>query len=94
MDNCDIAIIGTIHHGHISISLIINQSTSTRIVVHDWITVTIRKHIASQEALTRRSKGIRIDESANTGIVISALQIVEPGFSGGAVAVVVFTGIL
>ena len=62
--------------------------------MHDWITVTIRKHIASQEALTRRSKGIRIDESADGGIVVAALEVVEPGFSGGTVAVLVCMGVL
>ena len=33
--------------------------------------------------MSGRSKGIRIDESADGGIVITALQVVEPGFEGG-----------
>ena len=58
------------------------------------IIVTICKHIVTQEALSGRSKGIRIDEPANAGIVISGLEIVEPGFSEVAVAVLVFARIL
>ena len=54
----------------------------------------VSKHIVPQEALSGRSKRIRIDESADAGVVITALQVVEPGFSGGAVAVMVFAGIL
>ena len=52
------------------------------IVIIDYrVVVTIRKHIVTQEILTRGGEGIRIDESADSGIVISALQVVEPGFS-------------
>ena len=43
--------------------------------------VTIRKHIVPKEALTGRSERIRIDESADGGIIVTALQVVEPGFS-------------
>ena len=58
------------------------------------IITTIRKHIVTQEALSRACKGIRIDESAGSGVVISGLQVVEPGFSGGAVAGMVCPEIL
>ena len=54
----------------------------------------VSKHIIAREALARRSIGICIDEAANAGIVITALQVVEPGFSGITVAMVVFTGII
>ena len=37
---------------------------------------------------------IRIDEPADGGIVVAALQVVEPGFSGIAVAVLSLTGVL
>ena len=47
-----------------------------------------------QEPLTSGSEGIRIDESVDGGVVISALQVVEPGFSGVAVAELVFIEIL
>ena len=46
----------------------------------------IRKHIVTQEALPRTRERIRIDESADGGIVISALEVVEPGFSVVVVA--------
>ena len=48
----------------------------------------------SQESLASACKRIRIDEPADGGIVVAALEVVEPGISGGAVAVVVFAGIL
>ncbi len=51
------------------------------VCIVDGIIVTVSKHIVPQEALTSRSKGIRIDESANGRIVVTALEIVEPGFS-------------
>ena len=44
--------------------------------------------------MTGGSKRIRIDKTTGAGIVVTALEVVEPGFSGGAVAVVVFAGIL
>ena len=54
----------------------------------------IRKHIVTQEALASRSEGICVDKSADAGIVITALEVVEPGFSGIAVAVLVLAAIL
>ena len=54
----------------------------------------VSKHIVTQETLTRRGEGVRIDETTDAGIVISALQVVEPGFSGGAVATMVYLTIL
>ena len=47
----------------------------------------ICKHIVPQEPLTSGSEGIRIDESTDGGIVVTALQVVEPGFSVVVVAV-------
>ena len=67
---------------------------TTRITIKNGIIVTIHKHIVSQEALACGGEGIRIDESSDAGIVITALQVVEPGFSGITVAMVVFTGII
>ena len=65
------------------------------IVIIDYrVVVTIRKHIVTQEILTRGGEGIRINESAGAGVVVSRLQVVEPGFSGIAVDVLVFTRIL
>ena len=51
------------------------------------VVATIGKHVITEKTLPRASKGIRIDESADAGIVISALQVVEPGFSVVVVAV-------
>ncbi len=48
----------------------------------------------SQKILPRRSKRIRIDESADGGVVVSGLEVVEPGFSGLTVAVLGFAEIL
>ena len=51
------------------------------------IIATVCKHIVAQEILTGGSKGVCVDETTDTGIVISALQVVEPGFSVVVVAV-------
>ena len=67
---------------------------STGITTIHRVVATIGKHVITEKTLPRASKGIRIDESADGGIVISALEVVEPGFSGVAVAVLFFTGIL
>ena len=48
---------------------------------------TISKHIVTHETLPRACEGIRIDESANGRIVVTALEVVEPGFSVVVVAV-------
>jgi hypothetical protein len=62
--------------------------------MNNRIIKAVRIHIAPKEPLTSGSPGIRIDESANGRIVVTALEVVEPGFSGVAVAVLIFTGIL
>ena len=41
---------------------------------------TVGKHIIAQDALTSRNNRIRIDESAQFGIVITGLEVVEGGF--------------
>jgi hypothetical protein len=46
-----------------------------------WIISTIGKHVIAQHALTGGSIGVRIDEPAYFGVVISALEIVQPGLS-------------
>jgi hypothetical protein len=48
----------------------------------------------AKKTLPSRGYRIRIDESTDGGIVITALEVVEPGFSGIAVATVAFAGIL
>jgi hypothetical protein len=54
---------------------------SLRIYIPDWIIQAIGKHIIAQDALSSRNKNIGIDESTQFGIVITGLEIVEPGFS-------------
>ena len=39
----------------------------------NWIISTVDKHIVAQDALARRGVGIRIEESADFGIVITGL---------------------
>jgi len=39
----------------------------------------LRKHIVTKEALTGAGELIGIDESADLGVVISALEVVESG---------------
>ena len=56
--------------------------------------ITICEHIVTKETRSSACQRIRIDESAGAGVVVTALQVVEPGFSGAAVAVLVFAGIL
>ena len=51
------------------------------------IIVTIYKHIVTQESLASTCECVSINEAAGAGIVISALQVVEPGFSVIVVAV-------
>ena len=41
----------------------------------------IRKHIVAQQALSSGNKYVRVEESAPVGIVISGLEVIEPGFS-------------
>ena len=60
------------------------MSTGIRIVY--WAIPAIREHIKPGEALSRATVGIRIQETLNYGVVISALQIVEPGFGIAVVA--------
>ena len=50
------------------------------------VIIAIRKHIEPGEALSRATVGIRIQETLNYGVVISALQIVEPSFGIAVVA--------
>ena len=48
---------------------------------HDRIIITICEHIIAQNALAGGDEGIGIEESAELWVVISALEIVEPGLS-------------
>ena len=54
--------------------------------ITDWIVQAIGKHIVAQDTLAGGNKGIGIDESADLGVIISALEIVEPRLFGAALA--------
>ena len=41
----------------------------------------IGKHVITQNALSSRNQGIRVEESAYAGVVITGLEIVERGLS-------------
>ena len=45
------------------------------------IIVAISKHVMAQEALAGAYESVGIEESADLGVVISALEIVARGFS-------------
>jgi hypothetical protein len=51
-----------------------------------WIIATIGKHVVPQDALASRNKGIGVDESADGGVVIPGLQVIESGILGGELA--------
>jgi hypothetical protein len=84
---------GHFTHGTV-VALPIMDACTTRVISVNRIVQAICKHVVSNKSLTSAGKGIRIDEPADAGIVISALEVVEPGFSGGAVAMLFFAGIL
>ena len=49
------------------------------ILIIDRIIQTICKHVVAEEALTGRYQRVRIYKLVNTGVVISALQVIELG---------------
>lgn len=44
-----------------------------------WTIETIGKHVVASDTLTSRGVGVGVDESTDSGIVISGLEIIEPG---------------
>ena len=60
---------------------------TARIGLIHRVIITIGKHIVAYKSLSSGRKGVCIDESADAGIVVTALQVVEPGFSVVVVAV-------
>jgi hypothetical protein len=81
---------GHFTHGTV-VALPIMEACTTRVTSVHRIVQTIGKHIVTQEILSSRGKGICIDESDGAGVVISALQVVEPGFSVSIVVIAVFS---
>ena len=45
------------------------------------IVVAIREHVAAEEAMAGGSEAVRVDEAADRGIVITALQVIESRLS-------------
>ena len=54
---------------------------SAGIVAVHWIVQTIGEHVISQNTLAGGGKSVGVDESAYFGVVITALEVVERGFS-------------
>lgn len=52
------------------------------------IVATVCKHITSSNTLAGRNEGIGIDKSTDGGVVISGLQVIEPGIGIVVVAAV------
>ena len=59
---------------------------ATRISTVNRIIVAVGKHVVAEDALAGGNEGICIDESAYLGIIITALQVIEPGILGGRLA--------
>ena len=66
-------------------TIVFNQSPPDRICpgfiyTRNGTIHAIRKHIESKEALAGGSKAVCVEEAADDGVVISALEIIEAGF--------------
>ena len=44
-----------------------------------WVIAAVGKHIVSQQALPGGDEGVGVEEPAPLGVVITALEIIEPG---------------
>lgn len=53
-------------------------------------TKQIGKHVISQQALAGGDIDVRIEEAAYRGIIISALQVIQPGISEKPIAILSF----
>ncbi len=51
------------------------------------IIAAICEHIISKYALAGGGEGICIDKSADFGVIVAALEVIEAGFSGGTIAI-------
>ena len=65
--------------------------------VHGVI-IAVREHVLAQDTLACRNKGVGIEESADLGIVITGLEVVQLRFLGIVLAteakMVAFRGLL
>ena len=50
------------------------------------IVAAVSEHVVAQQALAGGDEGIGVDKSADGGVVITALQIIEAGILGGELA--------
>ena len=56
------------------------KTGTTRVTAIDGVVVTIGEHVIAQEALAGGGEGIGVEETAEVGIVISALEVIERCF--------------
>ena len=67
-------------------------SVPVRIASANWIIVAICKHIVTKISNAGGCITVRVDESANLGVIITALEIVEAGFGVVVIASVSHVG--
>ena len=46
-----------------------------------WIVAAVGKHVITEDALTCGNEGVGVDKSADCGVVITGLQVIEAGIS-------------
>jgi hypothetical protein len=63
-----------------------NECVARGVASADRVIATIGKHVITQHALAGGDEGVSIDETANLWIIITALQIIEPGILGRGLA--------
>ena len=56
------------------------------VYIVDGIISAVGKHVIAEDALAGRNKYVGIDESTNLRIVITALQVIQPGILGEKLA--------
>ena len=52
----------------------------------DRIIIAVGEHIVAEDTLTSGDKGIGVEEAADLGIIITGLQVIEPGILDGGLA--------
>ena len=53
----------------------------------DRVIAAICEHVIAEDALAGGDEGVGVDEAADLGVVITALQIIEPGILGKGLAI-------
>ena len=67
------------------------ETCATGIAAICRVIQAICKHVITKDTLTDENEGIGVDESADSRGVITALQIIEPGILGRALAITRFS---